>query len=180
MQLNDDKRSICMCTWRSWCSRMVGVVWVIACLVGLNAQAEEGFIVVASTTSTEDSGLFEYLLLKFEKKTGIEVPVVAAGTGEAIVLAEHGDADVLFVHHKPSEEAFVAESCSRICMRRSGYVLCLSRHRPRSDVAKQRCSRCCAGSVIVRFRHQISRPRLYSEPSRSGNRRCLSTRPTPF
>jgi tungstate transport system substrate-binding protein len=94
---------------RSWCSRMVGVVWAIGCLVGLNAQAEEGFIVVASTTSTEDLGLFEYLLPKFEKKTGIEVRVVAAGTGEAIVLAEHGDADVLFVHHKPSEEAFVAE-----------------------------------------------------------------------
>jgi tungstate transport system substrate-binding protein len=73
------------------------------------ASAAERFIVVASTTSTQDSGLFDYLLPIFTAKTGIEVRVVAKGTGEAIKLAEAGDADVLFVHYRPSEEKFVAE-----------------------------------------------------------------------
>jgi tungstate transport system substrate-binding protein len=73
------------------------------------ASAGERFIIVASTTSTQDSGLFDYLLPIFTAKTGIEVRVVAKGTGEAIKLAQAGDADVLFVHHKPSEEKFVAD-----------------------------------------------------------------------
>ena len=73
------------------------------------AGAEERFITVASTTSTEDSGLFEYLLPIFQEKTGIEVRVVAKGTGQAIKLAEAGDADVLFVHDQKSEEKFVAD-----------------------------------------------------------------------
>ncbi|SMH59123.1 extracellular solute-binding protein [Azospirillum agricola] len=73
------------------------------------AGAADRFITVASTTSTEDSGLFKELLPKFTAKTGIEVRVVAKGTGQAIDLAKRGDADVLFVHHKPSEEKFVAE-----------------------------------------------------------------------
>jgi tungstate transport system substrate-binding protein len=71
--------------------------------------ADERFIVVASTTSTQDSGLFDYLLPLFTKKTGIEVRVVAKGTGQAIDLAKKGDADVLFMHDKKSEEKFVAE-----------------------------------------------------------------------
>jgi tungstate transport system substrate-binding protein len=70
---------------------------------------QDKFITVASTTSTENSGLFGYLLPIFQEKTGIEVRVVAVGTGQAIGLARHGDADVLFVHHKPSEEKFVAD-----------------------------------------------------------------------
>lgn len=74
-----------------------------------NAVAADRFITVASTTSTENSGLFKYLLPIFEKKSGIEVRVVAVGTGQAIGIAERGDADVLFVHHKPSEEKFVAD-----------------------------------------------------------------------
>ncbi|MGJ3258738.1 MAG: substrate-binding domain-containing protein [Rhodospirillales bacterium] len=73
------------------------------------AQADGKFITVASTTSTANSGLFDFLLPKFTEKTGIEVRVVAVGTGKAIKLAQNGDADVLFVHHKPSEEKFVAE-----------------------------------------------------------------------
>ncbi|WP_404379210.1 substrate-binding domain-containing protein [Caenispirillum salinarum] len=82
-----------------------------AIIVGLaaGAHAEERFITVASTTSTQASGLFEHLLPKFEDKTGIDVRVVAVGTGKAIRMAEKGDADVLFVHHKPSEEKFAAE-----------------------------------------------------------------------
>lgn len=69
--------------------------------------AQDTYITVASTTSTDSSGLFDELLPRFTGKSGIEVRVVAVGTGQAIRLAEKGDADVLFVHHEPSEEAFV-------------------------------------------------------------------------
>jgi tungstate transport system substrate-binding protein len=86
---------------------------LVAGLLGLMmaglALAGPSYITVASTTSTENSGLFDYLLPRFTEKTGIEVRVVAVGTGQAIKLAEHGDADVLFVHHKLSEEKFVAQ-----------------------------------------------------------------------
>jgi tungstate transport system substrate-binding protein len=66
-------------------------------------------IVVASTTSTQDSGLFEYLLPIFTKKTGIIVKVVAQGTGQALDTGRRGDADVVFVHAKSAEEKFLAE-----------------------------------------------------------------------
>ena len=78
-------------------------------LVAFGAAGEERFITVASTTSTEQSGLFGYLLPMFEKKTGIKVRVVALGTGQALDLARRGDADVVFVHAKAAEEKFVAE-----------------------------------------------------------------------
>lgn len=77
-------------------------------LTGGIAQAAE-FITVASTTSTQNSGLFASILPQFTAKTGIEVRVIAVGTGQAIRQAERGDADVLFVHHRTSEEAFVRE-----------------------------------------------------------------------
>jgi len=86
--------------------------WLPAAIVVLGmlpALGNAESITVASTTSTENSGLFEYLLPIFAGETGIEVKVVAVGTGQAIRLAQNGDADVLFVHHRPSEEAFVAE-----------------------------------------------------------------------
>jgi tungstate transport system substrate-binding protein len=73
------------------------------------SQADERFITVASTTSTQDSGLYDYLLPIFTADTGIEVRVVAKGTGQAIKLAEAGDADVLLVHAKSAEEEFVAD-----------------------------------------------------------------------
>ena len=99
-----------MSLWRFWRTHILGVALsVIACSAGLKAQANKPFIIVASTTSTQDSGLFDYALPKFEKKTGIDVRVIAVGTGQAIDIARRGDADVLFVHHKPSEEKFVAE-----------------------------------------------------------------------
>lgn len=72
-------------------------------------SAAERFITVASTTSTENSGLFQAILPLFEQVTGIAVRVVAVGTGQAIRLAQRGDADVLLVHHKPAEQQFVAE-----------------------------------------------------------------------
>ncbi|MBI3993630.1 MAG: substrate-binding domain-containing protein [Candidatus Lambdaproteobacteria bacterium] len=72
------------------------------------AEAEE-FITVASTTSTENSGLFGHLLPLFQAQSGIEVRVVALGTGQAMRVAERGDADVLFVHHRASELKFVEQ-----------------------------------------------------------------------
>ncbi len=72
-------------------------------------QAQQTFITVASTTSTEQSGLFKHLLPVFEKKTGIQVRVVALGTGQALDMARRGDADVVFVHDPAAEEKFVAE-----------------------------------------------------------------------
>jgi tungstate transport system substrate-binding protein len=72
------------------------------------ARAEPPFITVASTTSTEQSGLFGHLLPAFTAKTGIAVRVVAVGTGQALKIGERGDADVVFVHDRPSELAFLA------------------------------------------------------------------------
>ena len=80
----------------------------LACSV-LPAAAQDRFIVVASTTSTQDSGLFGHILPLFKARTGIEVRVVAQGTGQALDTGKRGDADVVFVHAKPQELAFVAE-----------------------------------------------------------------------
>ncbi|WP_298235308.1 substrate-binding domain-containing protein [uncultured Azohydromonas sp.] len=75
-----------------------------------SAQAQTApFIVMASTTSTEQSGLFGHLLPAFTKETGIEVRVVAQGTGQALDMARRGDADIVFVHDQAAEEKFVAE-----------------------------------------------------------------------
>jgi len=73
------------------------------------ARAEDRFITIASTTSTQDSGLFDYLLPIFTKKTGIAVHVVAVGTGQALKIGQQGDADVLFVHDRAGEVKFVAD-----------------------------------------------------------------------
>jgi tungstate transport system substrate-binding protein len=81
--------------------------------LGLPAVAQERFITVASTTSTEQSGLFDYLLPLFKAKTGLDVHVVAQGTGQAIETGRRGDADVLFVHDTKSEEKFVADGFTR-------------------------------------------------------------------
>jgi tungstate transport system substrate-binding protein len=73
------------------------------------ANAQERFITVSSTTSTEQSGLFKHLLPIFQAKTGIQVRVVAVGTGQALDIGRRGDADVVFVHARELEEKFVAE-----------------------------------------------------------------------
>ncbi|MCM2309642.1 MAG: extracellular solute-binding protein [Sulfuritalea sp.] len=73
------------------------------------SQAQERFITVASTTSTEQSGLFGHLLPIFEKVHGIKLRIVALGTGQALDMARRGDADVVFVHDRAAEEKFVAE-----------------------------------------------------------------------
>ena len=87
-------------------SRIVSAALVFAALTGAG-QAQQQFITVASTTSTEQSGLFDHLLPKFTEKTGIEVRVVAQGTGQALKTAESGDADVVFVHDPVAEKKFV-------------------------------------------------------------------------
>lgn len=76
------------------------------------AYAQEKSIVVSSTTSTEQSGLFGFILPVFKMKTGIDVKVVAVGTGQALDIGRRGDADVVFVHDKPAEELFVQEGYS--------------------------------------------------------------------
>src|SRR5215475_2881909 len=77
--------------------------------LGASALGQEKSIVVASTTSTQDSGLFSHILPVFQAKTGIGVRVIAQGTGQALDTGRRGDADVVFVHAKPEEEKFVAE-----------------------------------------------------------------------
>jgi tungstate transport system substrate-binding protein len=92
------------------------------------------FITVASTTSTEQSGLFRHILPVFQKKTGIEVRVVALGTGQALDVARRGDADVVFVHAKSAEEKFIAEGngVKRLPVMYNDFVLI----GPKSDPAK--------------------------------------------
>jgi tungstate transport system substrate-binding protein len=91
-------------------------ILAIIALAAIGAQtftqqgwAEDQSIVVASTTSTQDSGLFGYLLPIVKQKTGVEVKVLAQGTGQALDTARRGDADVVFVHAKSAEEKFLAE-----------------------------------------------------------------------
>jgi tungstate transport system substrate-binding protein len=82
---------------------------LLACALVGPAHAQQRYITVASTTSTEQSGLFKHLLPQFEKKSGIQVRVVALGTGQALDMGRRGDADVVFVHARPLEEKFLAE-----------------------------------------------------------------------
>ncbi len=89
--------------------KRLAALFIAVMLAALAASDEPRPITVASTTSTQNSGLFEYLLPKFTVETGIEVRVVAVGTGQAIRLATNGDADILLVHHPASERKFVAD-----------------------------------------------------------------------
>jgi tungstate transport system substrate-binding protein len=86
--------------------------------------AQDKFIVVASTTSTEQSGLFGYLLPLFEKDSAIKVRVVALGTGQALDLARRGDADVVFVHDQEAEEKFLAEVSASSAFRSCTTIWC--------------------------------------------------------
>jgi len=107
---------------------------VLLSLAAFAAGAQQRFITVASTTSTEQSGLFGYLLPIFENKTGIKVHVVALGTGQALDVARRGDADVVFVHARSAEEKFLAEGegVKRFPVMYNDFVLV----GPKSDVAK--------------------------------------------
>ena len=88
---------------------LIAAIALSVIVVAPPAYAQDKSIVVASTTSTQDSGLFEYLLPIFKQKTGITVKVLAQGTGQALDTARRGDADVVFVHAKSAEEKFLAE-----------------------------------------------------------------------
>ena len=89
----------------------VAAAWVAVGLLAAAtvASAQDKFIVMASTTSTEQSGLFAHLLPAFKKASGIDIRVVAQGTGQALDMGRRGDADVLFVHDQVAEEKFVAD-----------------------------------------------------------------------
>ena len=115
-------------------ARMMGSVIGAAMLAAAPFAAGQKFITVASTTSTEQSGLFKHILPVFEKKTGIEVRVVALGTGQALDLARRGDADVVFVHAKAAEEKFIGEGngVKRFPVMYNDFVLI----GPRSDPAR--------------------------------------------
>ncbi len=104
-----------------------------------NALADDQSITVASTTSTQDSGLFDYLLPIFKAKTGISVKVIAQGTGQALDTGRRGDADVVFVHAKAAELQFVAdgESLRRYPVMYNDFVLI----GPKSDPAHVRGSK---------------------------------------
>jgi len=82
---------------------------LLSALIVTTAQAEERFIVLSSTTSTQDSGLFDHILPIFRAATGLGVHVVAVGTGQALAIGARGDADALLVHDRPGEDKFVAD-----------------------------------------------------------------------
>jgi tungstate transport system substrate-binding protein len=111
------------------------------------AAAAEKSIVVASTTSTQDSGLFDYLLPLFKARTGIDVRVVAQGTGQALDTARRGDADVVFVHAKSAEEKFLAEGygVKRFPVMYNDFVLI----GPRSDPAAVRGSKDILAALLA-------------------------------
>src|SRR5215475_9504878 len=131
----------------------------------LSAQviAQEKSIVVASTTSTQDSGLFEYLLPIFQQQTGVAVKVIAQGTGQALDTGRRGDADVVFVHAKSAEEKFLAEgqSAKRHPVMYNDFVLI----GPRTDPAGIKAMKDVAKAMQIIKDHQAS---FISRGDRSG------------
>ena len=114
-----------------------GIIQAAVTLLGIcsvPASFAQKFITIASTTSTEQSGLFKHMLPVFQKKTGIEARVVALGTGQALDMARRGDVDVVFVHAKSAEEKFIAEGygVKRLPVMYNDFVLI----GPKADPAK--------------------------------------------
>jgi len=115
-------------------NKISSVVIAAIVLFSSSAFAQEKSIVLSSTTSTEQSGLFGFILPIFKMKTGIDVKVVAVGTGQALDIGRRGDADVVFVHDKPAEEKFVSEgyATKRVEVMYNDFVLV----GPKADPAK--------------------------------------------
>jgi len=136
---------------------------VLLSLAAFAAGAQQRFITVASTTSTEQSGLFGYLLPIFENKTGIKVHVVALGTGQALDVARRGDADVVFVQALSAEEKFLAEGegVKRFPVMYNDFVLV----GPKSDPAKIGGGK---DIVVALTKLETSRAPFVSRGDRSG------------
>jgi tungstate transport system substrate-binding protein len=124
---------------------MALIRYLLVALLSLPAYAQERYITVASTTSTEQSGLFGHLLPAFTKATGIDVRVIALGTGQALDLARRGDADVVFVHDRPAEDRFIAEGfgSDRRDVMYNDFILV----GPKDDPAKVAGTRDAAGAL---------------------------------
>jgi tungstate transport system substrate-binding protein len=121
---------------RSLSGALISTFILATSWVGFSASAQDKFIVMASTTSTEQSGLFAHLLPAFKQASGIDVRVVALGTGQALDSGRRGDADVVFVHDQAAEEKFVAEGhgLKRLAVMYNDFVIV----GPRSDPAAVR------------------------------------------
>ena len=133
---------------------------------GFSAFAQESSITVASTTSTEQSGLFAYILPIFEKSSGIKVRVVALGTGQALDAARRGDADIAFVHDKAAEEKFVAEGygVERKEVMYNDFILI----GPKADPAKVAGTDIHEGLRRIVAAESASRPPFVSRGDKSG------------
>jgi len=126
--------------------RCIAAAIVSVFLIG-SVLAREKSIVVASTTSTQDSGLFDHILPRFKAKTGIDVKIVAQGTGQALDTARRGDADVVLVHAKSAEEKFLAEGygVTRYPVMYNDFILV----GPRSDPASVKGSKDVLASLAA-------------------------------
>jgi tungstate transport system substrate-binding protein len=129
------------------CRRHLFFAALLGCISSASAFAQDKSIILASTTSTQDSGLFGYILPLFKARTGIEVKVVAQGTGQALDTARRGDADVVFVHARAAEEKFLAEGfgVKRYPVMYNDFVLI----GPRSDPAGVRGSKDIHAALVA-------------------------------
>lgn len=139
---------------------------VAACILSSTVFAQSRIITVASTTSTEQSGLFGYILPVFEKDSGVKVRVVALGTGQALDTARRGDVDVAFVHDKAAEEKFVAEGfgVERREVMYNDFVLV----GPKSDPAKVAGKDILEGLRRIAAVDAAARPAFISRGDKSG------------
>jgi tungstate transport system substrate-binding protein len=135
---------------------------VLTSVISISAYAQDKFITVASTTSTDQSGLFGHLLPQFQKASGIAVRVIALGTGQALDAARRGDADVVFVHDKPAEEKFVSDGfgVARLEVMYNDFVLI----GPKDDPAKAKGADIVAGLKAI----YAGKPAFVSRGDKSG------------
>jgi len=155
-------------------SPFAGCVALVCSLLAASAVVQAEPMVMASTTSTEQSGLFAHLLPAFTKATGVEVKVVALGTGQAIDMGRRGDADVLFVHDQVAEEKIVAEgfALKRLAVMYNDFVLV----GPKADPAKVTSGKDIAVALkkIATRTRRSSRAATRAAPTRPN---CATGRP---